>query len=586
MSAASSSGGGPGERKYKTDHEKKSQDRKTQEKKPHDDVVKKESSRRPVKGEKEKPRPARNLSKKLAKLNLNISTEDPAKLFTLSQKLGKGSFGAVYAAKNIQTGQEVACKLLSLENDQALDDVRCEISTLQECEHPNIVNYLGSYYKPETLWILMEYCGGGSVSDVTQILEAPMSETEIAVVCREVLKGLAYLHSENKIHRDIKGGNILLTDDGQVKLADFGVSAQLYNTLSKRNTFVGTPYWMAPELIKENNYNTKADIWSLGITAIEMAEIVPPRSNIHPMRVLFMIPRDPPPKLVDRKAWSSKFHDFVAACLTKDARVRPNANQLLTHPFVADIPDDETSRLPIASLVARGKSVVAERGYGLLSDEANEGAEVSTDDDVATGTMVISRRGDASTMVLRESSPPGTVKINPSTARVSTGGRRTGYKDPSKGDRGKELLDWLKTDPSASSPPDTLNFPNSQSPTSTARVLSDDPNRGFGLHDRVHSIYGKDLTIQIPFLNLNYCKPSLFVSSQFSESAALQDLCDDEQLARDIDLSEYPTLANLTRIFAYQRQRQDTVPMTPRETEQNTRVCAELTTTLKTILRV
>ena len=184
------------------------------------------------------------------------------------------------------------------------------------------------------LFVVMEYAGSGSTSDMSKLLGSGLAESDIAIVCRETLKGLAYLHAMKKIHRDIKGGNILLTDRGDVKLADFGVSAQLNNTMSRRNTFVGTPYWMAPEVIQENKYDGRADIWSLGITAIEMAEMVPPRSNVHPMRVLFAIPRDAPPTLKDKKKWSAEFHDFVKQCLEKDAARRPTAVEMLQHEFI------------------------------------------------------------------------------------------------------------------------------------------------------------------------------------------------------------------------------------------------------------
>eukprot|EP01087_Luapelamoeba_hula_P019366 TRINITY_DN6403_c0_g1_i2.p2 TRINITY_DN6403_c0_g1~~TRINITY_DN6403_c0_g1_i2.p2 ORF type:complete len:154 (-),score=29.53 TRINITY_DN6403_c0_g1_i2:730-1191(-) len=143
----------------------------------------------------------------------------------------------------------------------------------------------------------MEYCGGGSAIDICNILGTGINEDQIALICREALRGLEYLHRIKKLHRDIKGGNILLTDQGDVKLADFGVSATLASTFSKRNTFVGTSYWMAPEVIRENKYDGRADVWSLGITAIELAETLPPYSQIHPMRVLFMISKAQPPTL-------------------------------------------------------------------------------------------------------------------------------------------------------------------------------------------------------------------------------------------------------------------------------------------------
>ncbi|KAL9263554.1 Serine/threonine-protein kinase 1-like protein [Drosera capensis] len=180
----------------------------------------------------------------------------------------------------------------------------------------------------------MEYCGGGSVADLMNATEEPLEEGQIAYICREALKGLAYLHSIFKVHRDIKGGNILLTEQGEVKLGDFGVAAQLTRTMSKRNTFIGTPHWMAPEVIQESRYDGKVDVWALGVSAIEMAEGLPPRSAVHPMRVLFMISSEPAPMLEDKEKWSLVFHDFVAKCLTKDPRLRPSATEILKHKFI------------------------------------------------------------------------------------------------------------------------------------------------------------------------------------------------------------------------------------------------------------
>ncbi|KYQ92476.1 putative protein serine/threonine kinase [Tieghemostelium lacteum] len=269
------------------------------------------------------------------KLGVPILPDDPTTIFHLQERLGKGSFGQVFKAVHKNEGTVVAVKIISLDDQEAIKDVRKEISILAECNDPNIVKYFGSYFKDKDhqLWIVMEYCGGGSVSDLLQVLET-LSEDEIALICRECLKGLNYLHEFKKIHRDIKGGNILLNDKGEVKLADFGVSAQLFNTFSKRNTFVGTPYWMAPEVIQENKYDGKADVWSLGITAIEMAEALPPNANVHPMRVIFMIPREESPTLTNNTKWSEKFRDFISKCLTKDPALRPSAKELLNHEFI------------------------------------------------------------------------------------------------------------------------------------------------------------------------------------------------------------------------------------------------------------
>lgn len=264
-----------------------------------------------------------------------IAREDPSSKYELLHELGKGSYGAVYKARDIKTSELVAIKVISLsEGEEGYEEIRGEIEMLQQCSHPNVVRYLGSYQGEEYLWIVMEYCGGGSIADLMNVTEEPLDENQIAYICREALKGLAYLHSIFKVHRDIKGGNILLTEQGEVKLGDFGVAAQLTRTMSKRNTFIGTPHWMAPEVIQESRYDGKVDVWALGVSAIEMAEGLPPRSAVHPMRVLFMISIEPAPMLEDKEKWSLIFHDFVAKCLTKDPRLRPTASEMLKHKFI------------------------------------------------------------------------------------------------------------------------------------------------------------------------------------------------------------------------------------------------------------
>lgn len=210
--------------------------------------------------------------------------------------------------------------------------MRREIQFLRECDHPNVVAFHGAYYKDGALWVAMEHCAGGSVGDVRRV--RPLSEREISVIMRGALNGLAYLHSRRKIHRDVKGGNILLTDSGQVKIADFGVSAQLRDTLSRRGSFVGTPYWMSPELIQDCDYDFKADIWSLGITAIELADQKPPLFDEHPMRVLIQIPRNPPPQVAHPEKWSAAFLDFLRFCLRKDPAERPTALECMQHEFI------------------------------------------------------------------------------------------------------------------------------------------------------------------------------------------------------------------------------------------------------------
>uniref|UniRef100_A0A8C3AYQ8 non-specific serine/threonine protein kinase n=1 Tax=Cyclopterus lumpus TaxID=8103 RepID=A0A8C3AYQ8_CYCLU len=332
---------------------------------------------------------------------------DPAGIFELVELVGNGTYGQVYKGRHVKTGQLAAIKVMDVTGDEE-EEIKAEINMLKKySHHRNIATYYGAFVKKnppgmdDQLWLVMEFCGAGSITDLIKNTKGnTLKEEWIAYVCREILRGLTHLHQHKVIHRDIKGQNVLLTENAEVKLVDFGVSAQLDRTVGRRNTFIGTPYWMAPEVIAcdENpdaTYDFKSDLWSLGITAIEMAEGAPPLCDMHPMRALFLIPRNPAPRLKSKK-WSKKFQSFIDSCLVKSHSQRPSTEQLLKHPFIRDLPNERQVRIQLKDHIDRTKKRRGERDETEYeysgSEEEDEEREVG---DTSSSSSIINIPGES-----------------------------------------------------------------------------------------------------------------------------------------------------------------------------------------------
>ncbi|XP_076146082.1 STE20-like kinase b [Alosa pseudoharengus] len=298
---------------------------------------------------------------------------NPEEIWDIIGELGDGAFGKVYKAQNKQTGVLAAAKVIDTKSEEELEDYMVEIDILASCDHKNIVKLLDAFYFENKLWILIEFCAGGAVDAVMLELERPLTEPQIRVVCRQTLEALIYLHDNKVIHRDLKAGNILLTLEGDVKLADFGVSAKNTKTFQRRDSFIGTPYWMAPEVVmcetsKDRPYDFKADVWSLGITLIELAQVEPPNHEMNPMRVLLKIAKAEPPTLMQPSKWSPEFSDFLRRSLDKNVDNRWSPVQLLQHPFVSSVLDNR----PLRELIAEAKAEVTEEIEESKEEEEEE----------------------------------------------------------------------------------------------------------------------------------------------------------------------------------------------------------------------
>uniref|UniRef100_UPI003AB090CD mitogen-activated protein kinase kinase kinase kinase 4 isoform X5 n=1 Tax=Centroberyx gerrardi TaxID=166262 RepID=UPI003AB090CD len=344
-------------------------------------------------------------AKSLVDIDL-ASLRDPAGIFELVEVVGNGTYGQVYKGRHVKTGQLAAIKVMDVTEDEE-EEIKLEINMLKKySHHRNIATYYGAFIKKsppghdDQLWLVMEFCGAGSITDLVKNTKGnTLKEDWIAYISREILRGLAHLHAHHVIHRDIKGQNVLLTENAEVKLVDFGVSAQLDRTVGRRNTFIGTPYWMAPEVIAcdENpdaTYDYRSDLWSCGITAIEMAEGAPPLCDMHPMRALFLIPRNPPPRLKSKK-WSKKFFSFIEGCLVKNYTQRPPTEQLLKHPFIRDQPNERQVRIQLKDHIDRTKKKRGEKDETEYEYSGSEEEEEETPEQEGEPSSIVNVPGES-----------------------------------------------------------------------------------------------------------------------------------------------------------------------------------------------
>uniref|UniRef100_A0A8D3ASI8 non-specific serine/threonine protein kinase n=2 Tax=Scophthalmus maximus TaxID=52904 RepID=A0A8D3ASI8_SCOMX len=380
-----------------------------------------------------------NTTRSLDSIDL-AALRDPAGIFELVEVVGNGTYGQVYKGRHVKTGQLAAIKVMEVTEEEE-EEIKLEINMLKSySHHRNIATYYGAFIKKgpagqdHQLWLVMEYCGAGSVTDLVKKTKGNcLKEDWIAYICREVLRGLSHLHSHHVIHRDIKGQNVLLTENAEVKLVDFGVSAQLDKTIGRRNTFIGTPYWMAPEVIAcdENpdaTYDYRSDLWSLGITALEMAEGAPPLCDMHPMRALFLIPRNAPPKLKSKK-WSKRFLSFVDNCLVKNHLHRPATDALLRHAFIRDLANERQVRIMLKDHLDRTRKKREKEG----PEYEYSGSEEEDDE-------VTEEEGEPSSIV----NVPGEWTLRREFLRLQTEDREGGREGGHEGSAGQQRQQALQ----------------------------------------------------------------------------------------------------------------------------------------------
>lgn len=393
---------------------------------------------------------------------------NPEEFWEIIGELGDGAFGKVYKAQNKETNVLAAAKVIDTKSEEELEDYMVEIDILASCDHPNIVKLLDAFYYENNLWILIEFCAGGAVDAVMLELERPLTESQIQVVCKQTLEALSYLHDNKIIHRDLKAGNILFTLDGDIKLADFGVSAKNTRTIQRRDSFIGTPYWMAPEVVmcetsKDRPYDYKADVWSLGITLIEMAEIEPPHHELNPMRVLLKIAKSEPPTLAQPSKWSSNFKDFLKKCLEKNVDARWTTAQLLQHPFVT-----VDSNKPVRELIAEAKAEVTE--------EVEDGKEEDDDEETENALPIPANKRASSDLSIASSEED---KLSQNACILESVSERIEHSTP--GDKFSSRV--VNERPATEEPEKVVEGVNEHAGDSTIEAMAELSDQTVGIHE-------------------------------------------------------------------------------------------------------